>query len=424
MVVPSSAQSIKPVWVPPGGQHGLDMLVTEEEAMPPEPELADRATPIEDVSWSGAAIDLLMPVHHLYTEFRRQLGRYQDKWSALPQVRVPTAGPALKIGSSDARVSALRERLGLDLKGNFDETLKAKLLEYQLAHGLKDDGVAGQGTLASLNRGAIYYERLILLGMERARRLPADAQGGKYILVDAGSARLWMYENGRPVASMKVIVGTPKTETPMLAALIRYASMNPYWNVPPELVTKLIAPRVIAGGEAYLQEKGYEVLEHWGDDAAVVSAATVNWADVAAGRKEVRVRQLPSALNSMGRIKFMMPNEFGIYLHDTPNKAVFAEKERWLSNGCVRVEDAARLAKWLFGAMPSAPEDAREHRVDLEKAVPVYITYLTVGTDEGRLAFRADPYGRDASVLARFDRAGNGMRDANLDNASHAVPAS
>lgn len=420
-LAPLSAQSIKPVWVPPGGQRGLDMLVTEEEAMPPEPELANRPPITEDVSWSGAAIDLLMPVHHLYTDFRRQLARYQDKWSVLPQVHVPTAGIAMRTGSTDPRVATLRERLGMDPAGGFDEALKRKLAEYQLAHGLHDDGIAGQDTLRSLNRGAIYYERLILLGMERARRLPAPADGSRYILVDAGSARLWMYENGRPVDSMKVIVGTPATETPMMAALIRYASVNPYWNVPPELVTKLIAPRVIAEGPAYLQAKGYEVLEHWGDEAPVKDPSTVDWAAVAAGRQSVRVRQLPSALNSMGKIKFMMPNEFGIYLHDTPSKALFEGSERWLSNGCVRVEDAPRLARWLFGSMPEAPDAAREHRVDLPKPVPVYITYLTVGVDRGTLAFRPDPYDRDRPVLARFNRS-DGVENPNSQERSGNLP--
>jgi murein L,D-transpeptidase YcbB/YkuD len=305
----------------------------------------------------------------------------------------------------------LRERLGLPREGGFDEALRMKLAAYQQAHGLGSDGVAGAATLRSLNRGAAYHERRILLNMERARRLPAAGAANKYILVDAGSARLWMYEDGRPVDSMKVIVGASATETPMLAALIRYAAVNPYWNVPPELVQSLIAPRVISEGNSYLAARGYEVLDSWEDNARVIGPDTVDWRAVANGDAEVRVRQLPGAGNSMGDIKFMMPNEYGIYLHDTPNRALFAQENRWVSNGCVRVEDARRLARWLFGEMPASQDTSRETRVELATPVPVYITYLTVAPDRESVAFRSDPYQRDDTLLARFEAVGDGMTD-------------
>lgn len=402
--------SISSVWVPPGGQPGLDMMILEEDAMPQEPELAEAPPEVEDVSWSGASIDLVRPMHHLYTDYRRQLARYQRNWSNLPQVRVPIEGAALTLGSIDPRVTILRERLGLHRGGGFDEAVKAKLIEFQQAHGLTADGVAGAGTLRALNRGAAYYERLMLLSMERVRRLPAE--GSRYILVDAGSAQLWMYENGRPVDSMKVIVGTPQSQTPMMAAMVRYASVNPYWNIPTDLVTKLIAPRVLNEGPAYLQARGYEVLDNWGAESRVIDPTTVDWQAVADGRQQLPVRQLPGAGNSMGEIKFMMPNEFGIYLHDTPNKALFQEENRWLSNGCVRVEDARRLARWIFGEMPNPADFGPDARVELEKPVPVYITYLTAGAQLSNWSFQDDPYDRNAPILARFDSVGDGMRDA------------
>jgi len=133
---------------------------------------------------------------------------------------------------------------------------------------------------------------------------------------------------------------------------------------------------------------------------------------VADGKQELRVRQLPGGANSMGAIKFMMPNEYGIYLHDTPNKALFNEENRWISNGCVRLEDAERLARWIFGAMPAAADRDRESYQQLRDAVPVYLTYLTVGTAAGGATFRADPYDRDRAVLERFADAGDGMKDA------------
>ncbi|HWH22721.1 MAG TPA: L,D-transpeptidase family protein [Allosphingosinicella sp.] len=406
------AGAVQAVAIEASRQHGLDMFVVDGDAMPPEPELAADLPQMEDEPWTGAPVDLMKPVHPVYTELRRLLVRYQLKWGALPQVRVPTTGPLMAVGSTDRRIAVLRHRLGLAPGDAFDQTLRAKLAEYQQVHGLRADGKAGRDTLTSLNKGAAHYQRVILLNMERARRLPVPGAAGKHIVVDAGAARLWMYEGDRAVGSMKVVVGAPDSETPMMAALLRYASVNPYWNVPPDLVRKLIAPRVLAEGISYLKERGYEVLDGWYDNAKLLDPARVDWRAVADGREELRVRQLPGGTNSMGEIKFMMPNEYGIYLHDTPNKASFGSDELWISNGCVRVEDARRLAGWLFGKMPATSGQRPETRVDLAQHIPVYITYMTVGSGRGDAAFLADPYRRDEPLLARFDGDGDGMSDA------------
>jgi len=395
------------------GQQGLDMMLIDAEAMPQEPELAADVPQSEDVSWSGAPVDLLKPIHHIYTDLRRQLIKYQMTWSSLPQVRVPEAGHPLDAGASNSRISTLRERLGLTAAGSYDPELQGRVVAFQAAHGLEATGKADAQTLVALNRGAAYYERRLLLNMERARRLPPPGGSvSRYILVDVGSARLWMYEQGQPVDTMKVIVGKAASETPMMAALLRYASVNPYWNVPPDLVASLIAPKVIAGGASYLKDRRYEVLDSWESDAKVIDLGTVDWQAVASGKQELRVRQLPGGANSMGAIKFMLPNEYGIYLHDTPNKAVFADDNRWVSNGCVRLEDAARLARWVFGEMPRGANSDQEDYVPLEKAIPVYMTYLTVGSAANGPVFRADPYDRDRVVLERFAAAGDGMKDA------------
>jgi murein L,D-transpeptidase YcbB/YkuD len=381
-------------------------------AMPSEPELAPDQPQVEDISWSGAPVDLLKPIHHLYTDLRRQLIRYQRDWSSLPQVRVPEKGKPLSPGADNARVQALRERLGLAPAGGFDELLAQRVAEFQRVHGLPADGKPGAETLAALNRGAVHYERRLLMNMERARRLPAPGTAKRYIVVDAGAARLWMYEDGRVVDSMKVIVGAPSSATPMMAALMRFASINPYWNVPTDLVARLIAPRVVSGGVEYLSERRYEVLDSWERDAKVIDPASVDWSSVASEKTELRVRQLPGGANSMGAIKFMMPNEYGIYLHDTPNKALFAGEDRWVSNGCVRLEDAERLARWIFGAMPRPTDPDREDHLELFEAMPVYITYLTASPEGSGTLFRPDPYARDAKVLARFAGDEPKMREA------------
>ncbi len=403
-----------PYTLPEGGQKGLDMVMVDAAAMPQEPELARDDLPVlPEEEWSGAPVDLLKPVHHLYTDLRRALVRYQMEWGGLPVVRIPESGSVLASGSADRRVPLLRKRLGLGdpdplAPSAFDGQLEAKLRAYQVAHGLPADGKAGAATIRSLNLGPKHYEALAVINMERARRLPPPGgpNSRKYILVDAAAAKLTMYEDGRPVDSMKAIVGTDKSPTPMMAALMRYANVNPYWNVPPDLVAKTIAPRVVAEGAQYLGDRRYEVLDTWENDAKVIDPTTVDWKAVAAGKKELRVRQLPGGTNSMGEVKFMLPNHYGIYLHDTPGKDLFAKDERHLSNGCIRLEDARRLARWVFGEVPTASSPDAEQRVDLKEPIPVYITYMTAGLSGSQLAFRGDAYGRDRALLARFDPLG------------------
>jgi murein L,D-transpeptidase YcbB/YkuD len=229
----------------------------------------------------------------------------------------------------------------------------------------------------------------------RLRALPTNP-GERYVLVDAGSATLWMYENGHPVDSMKVVVGTAATQTPMMAGYIRYASFNPYWNVPPELLRRNIAPRARAQGQTYLRRGGYQVVSEWLPDAEVLSTTGIDWRAVESGELEIKMRQLPSAANAMGVVKYEFPNPQGIYLHDTPNKELMQKDARQLSNGCIRLEDALRLGRWLMGgALPEVSRDP-EQRVDLPTPVPIYVTYLTANMQGEQFALRDDPYGLDA----------------------------
>lgn len=242
--------------------------------------------------------------------------------------------------------------------------------------------------------------RLIRLNLDRARALPFDP-GRRFVLVDAAGARLQLYEDGRLVDEMKVIVGKPGMQTPALAGMIRFASLNPYWNVPPDLVRDKAAKHMLAGDRAYLTRERMQILSDWGDGAAVIGPGAVNWRAVASGAIPLRVRQVPGPDNMMGTVKFMFPNRLGIYLHDTPLKALFAEGDRRRSSGCVRVEDAARLEKWLFGGRVPVPSGAPEQRVDLPEPVPVYILYLTAAPrPDGSIAFQPDGYGRDKVLLA------------------------
>jgi murein L,D-transpeptidase YcbB/YkuD len=207
---------------------------------------------------------------------------------------------------------------------------------------------------------------------------------GPSLLVDAASARLYMIEDGRVRDSMKVIVGKPETPTPALKDSINYETLNPYWHVTPELARTLIAPRVLQDGETYLTTRGYEVMSGWGPDARVLPPESIDWKAVAAGTAQVFVRQRPGPANSLGRFKFDLPNGDGIYLHDTPKKELFAQDQRSLSHGCVRLEDAPRLARWLLGKDPPAAAVPEEH-ILLPRPVPVTISYLDA-SDQMQLA--------------------------------------
>jgi murein L,D-transpeptidase YcbB/YkuD len=197
---------------------------------------------------------------------------------------------------------------------------------------------------------------------------------GRYVLVDAASARLYMIEDGHVRDSMRVIVGKPDTPTPELKTVINYETLNPYWHVTREVAQETIAPRVLKDGDAYLNKQGYEVVSSYANPE-VLSPDDVDWKGVAAGTVTVKVRQRPGPANSLGHFKFDLPNSDGIYLHDTPKKELFAQEQRALSHGCVRLEDAQRLARWLLGKDPpavSAPED----NILLPKPVPITISYL------------------------------------------------
>ena len=242
---------------------------------------------------------------------------------------------------------------------------------------------------------------LIQVNLERARELPANS--GRYVLVNAAAQRLSMYENREVVDTMRVVVGKPKNPTPMMSALIRFAALNPYWYVPPDLATERIAPHVVKGGLAYLMAKGYEVVPDFVGPPTILDPQAVDWKAVAAGTQNVYLRQLPGPGNAMGRMKFMFPNHQGIYLHDTPDKELLSEASRLFSGGCIRLEDAPRLGRWLFGRSLDPEGATTEQKVPLDRPVPVFITYLTVIPDGQALAFLDDIYGRDAARLAELE---------------------
>ena len=238
----------------------------------------------------------------------------------------------------------------------------------------------------------------IAINLERARALPANIP--RYVVVNTAAQRLYMYDNGQLVDSMRVVVGKTKYPTPMMNAFIRAAALNPYWNVPPDLAAERIAPNVVKDGVGYLKAMGYQLLSDWGDSPTVVDPRTVDWKAVVDGRVEVRVRQLPGPQNALGKMKFVFPNEQGIFLHDTPDRQLLSEASRLYSGGCIRLEDAPRLGRWMFGRDLKKTGNAPEQLVPIPTLVPLYVTYLTAMPSGTSIAYFDDVYGRDAARLA------------------------
>ena len=260
-----------------------------------------------------------------------------------------------------------------------------------------------RAAIAARLYGSDAQRRLLQLNLERARALPSGK--GRYVLVNPPAARLYMYDNGQVVDSMRVVAGRPDpaAQTPMMNAFIRYVALNPYWNSPPDITSRRLAPTILKEGRAYFTKRGYDLVDHFGPGAHVLNPMSVDWRAVAAGRLQVNLRQRPGPANSMGKMKFMFPNEQGIWLHDTPEKEKIEDAARLQSNGCVRLEAASRLERWLFNGRPPNPKGAKpEQKVDLPAPVPLYITYLTAVPSGTSIVYFDDFYGKDRLESRRF----------------------
>jgi murein L,D-transpeptidase YcbB/YkuD len=381
------ARGHRPIWVDaqgvkPEGKALLHRLATADvEGLDPaayrlaEIQAAIAAGPGDRAAMAHADLLLSRAYATYLSDLHRPVRtlRYIDEGIAPEPADVPAALAGPKPGQA-ARLNPLYE------------ALRSAAVQWRAAHpqpGARDTA-------------------LIRANLERARAIPA--RPSRYIVVDTGSARLWMIDGDKVEGPMRVIVGKPNMQTPAIAGLLRFVALNPYWNVPPDLAGER-AKRVLKEGTGFLTRERIEVLSDWGDSPRVIKFAQVNWRAAATGKVKLRMRQLPGGANVMGAVKFMMPNEFGIYLHDFPEKSLFARSARNISSGCVRVSDAPRLAAWLFnGAAPRPRGNAPEQRVDLPEPVPVYLTYLTMlPAKGGGLVFGPDPYKRDPAALAAMN---------------------
>jgi murein L,D-transpeptidase YcbB/YkuD len=360
------------------------------------------------------ALDSLRPGHAVYRGLMRAL-REQEAlveaggWPGFPP------GPKLAKGDRDARVGDLRRTLAAmgesagpaaeEEPDVYDDRLEAAVKRFQIRHGLDPDGVAGAGTATALNVSAAERLAQIRANLERWRWITQEL-GERYVLVNTADFRVDVVEAGREVLTMPAIVGTAYRRTPDFSGKMSYIEINPAWTVPPKLVREDILPKV-REDPAYLSRKGFRVFEGWAEGAREIDIAAVDWAQVDGESLPYKFRQDPGPLNSLGRIKFMFPNKFDVYLHDTPDKGLFKRAVRPLSSGCIRIERPVDLAEYVLRGDPAwtrenilaAIESEKTYVINLPEPLGVHLLYWTawLGAD-GRVQFRQDIYLRDEAL--------------------------
>lgn len=356
----------------------------------------------------------LAPHSKTYSELKKKLSEYRSisqrgGWQSLPD------GPVLKPGMEDTRVGILRARFSIGDKSVSGETgsliydpeLVTRVQEFQSRMGLKGDGVIGKQTLSAMNVPVEARIQQIILNMERARWMPDDL-GEDYIFVNVANFDLKAVSRGKTRLSMRAIVGKPYRRTPVFSEKLSHLELNPFWTVPPRIALLDLVPK-LKQDKDYFAKQGITVYDGWGKESRPVDITTMNWSKYSVSNFPYRLRQEPGPENALGQIKFMLPNKFSVYLHDTSARDLFGSDSRAFSSGCVRVEKPKELAEFILENQPAwgrvqidkAISSGSTLVVKVSRPVWVHLTYFTAWVDDdGRTQFREDIYGRDKRLTA------------------------
>lgn len=352
----------------------------------------------------------LLPSQPGYARLREGLARYREielhgGWPLIKD------GMILQRGDENSRIINVRKRLLASGDGKpdasdgttlFDKGLHEAVIRFQRRHGLEPDGVVGPLTIKAMNIPAEERVRQIEINMERMR-WSSRKLGHRYIVVNIADFTLAVIEHGRTVMSMEVVVGKPYWYTPVMSETMTEIILNPSWNIPPRITREEVLPRVKEDPE-YLVQQNIKIVDGLTDDAVTVDPDTINWPEITADSFLYRFRQEPGPLNPLGRIKFMFPNRFNVYLHDTPARELFSSNVRSFSHGCIRIRKPVDLAEylmkghadWTRDRILSGIQSGVEQKIYLPQPVNVHVLYLTAWVDEeGIVQFRRDIYGRD-----------------------------
>jgi murein L,D-transpeptidase YcbB/YkuD len=367
-------------------------------------------------------LDSLMPQDKRYHRLVAALKTYRDIRTAGGWKPVPE-GKTLKPGDSDARLPMLRELLvtvgDLDaatrpVGETYDEVTAEAVRNFQRRHGLTQDGVVGPTTLEEMNRPVDYRIRQLEVNLERRRWL-AREPGGFYVFANLADQELKVVSDGKTVHTARIVVGKTYHKTPVFTEEMTYLVINPYWNVPASIANNEYLPK-LKKDAGYLQRQGIRVLDRSGKE---VNPFSVNWAGMS--RMPYRLRQDTGEKNALGRVKFMFPNKYNVYIHDTPAKSLFNKDLRVFSHGCLRVENPFDLTEvilrdqgWSRARIDAQVQSGKRRIVKLKRKIPVYVTYITAfANKDGSVHFRRDVYGRDGELAEQLLTGG---RFAEADN--------
>ena len=367
-------------------------------------------------------LQLQAPQHFGYQSLKKILAQYRKLEARGGWPKIP-AGKVLKPGMHDDRISLLAQRLTItgDLKppvapsNTYDSQLVKAVKHFQSRYNLERDGIIGKATLAALNIPVQDHIRRIIINMERWRWLPHTLDGRR-ILVNIAGFHLAGIRDEQLEITMPVIVGKTQHKTPVFTHTMRYVVFNPYWNVPNSIAENEMVPKMIKDPN-YLQKERIRIFDGWNENAREVDPATIDWKTIGKGIRKYRLRQDSGPDNALGTIKFIFPNDYHVYMHDTPAHSLFKRNNRSFSHGCIRVSRPRDLALyildnddhgWSKERINALIKEGKRTVVSLKKPFPVHILYRTVFVDprDNTIHFYDDVYGRD-TLLARALFTGN-----------------
>jgi len=394
---------------------------------PVDRDIASLAAGAADSGRVREVIDALLPTHPGYARLREALVSYRNiqrsgGWPIVP------SGEAIRPGESDARISTVRRRLSvtdgpMSVSSKnpdvYDTALVNAVKRFQKRHGIADDGVLGPKTIQAMNVPVETRIQQILLNLERWRWLGQD-WGMRHIAVNIADYSLEAVESGKAVLNMRVVVGQTYRRTPVFSERLRYIVLNPYWNVPKKIAVEDKLP-LIKKDPGYLIRNRIHVFSARGDEnGPEINPYTIDWSKLHADYFPYRLKQDPGDRNALGRIKFLLPNKYAIFLHDSPQRQLFQRTVRGYSSGCIRLEKPVDLA---VEVLKNAPEWHRERilstiqsgittAIPVREPIMVHLLYWTAWVDEqGVVNFREDIYDRDRPLWIALQDAGTGTSD-------------
>lgn len=359
----------------------------------------------------GAMIEKFRPHHPQYGRLVKALAAMESAASkGIVWPKVPD-GPKLESGATGDRVKALYDRLsaeGYRLSPPLDNIytlggdLQNALMEFQGTHGLEPDGVIGKATVTALNASLDERVKQLKINLDRWRALPRDL-GNRYVLVDVPAFKLHAFDGTSDALQMKVIVGQLKRKTPLFSSKMKYVVLNPQWFVPNRIAVEDKLP-ILRKDPTYAARHKIKIYQTVGGETTRIDATQVDWTQVDRGSFNYHFQQDPGPGNALGSIKFLFPNKYDVYLHDTSNPELFSGTVRTFSSGCVRIHKPLELAQYVFKDDPEWTKDQIEATIrrgaqrviTLTEEIPVHITYLTAWVnEEGKLELYNDVYGYD-----------------------------